>query len=450
MRRSVFDILLLLAIAVSPLQAVHSQTATTAGQVTEFDVNGMKVLVKRRPGTPTVAAALFFRGGVRNQTADNAGIESFTLSAAAEGSKSYPRPKLRKETSSVGTVISSGSNYDYSLMALASTKQSFENSWKIFVDVALNPAFAPEDVERVRETFLTGLRSRSDSPEGSLDVLNDSVLFAGHPYASSPEGTTASITKFKAADLAAYHRSLIQTSRLLLVVVGDIEPAVFQKQVEAAFGKLPRGDYKDMALPALNFSKPSVDISTKTVETNYIKGTFAAPSLRDPDYYAMRTAITMLQTNVFEEVRNKRNLSYAPDAEMNEQAMNTAAISVSTTKPNEAIAVMLGEIRKLKENPVDEETLGRMAGYFLTTYYIKQETNAAQASQLAQYELIGGGWRNSLDFLDRMRKVKPAEIQAAANKYMKNLRFTVVGNPSDVDKSIFLQTEPTRTGIPTL
>jgi hypothetical protein len=34
--------------------------------VSEFDVNGMKVLIKKRPGTPTVAAGLFFPGGVRN------------------------------------------------------------------------------------------------------------------------------------------------------------------------------------------------------------------------------------------------------------------------------------------------------------------------------------------------------------------------------------------------
>ena len=80
-----------------------------------------------------------------------------------------------------------------------------------------------------------------------------------------------------------------------------------------------------------------------------------------------------------------------------------------------------------------------MSGYFLTTYYLKQETNAAQAGELAQYELIGGGWRNSLEFLDRLRKVKAADVQNVANKYMRNLRFTVVGNTADVNRSIFMQ-----------
>lgn len=430
-----------IALALVPIQFAFSQTTTTtaAGQISEFDVNGMKVLIKRRPGTPTVAAGLYFRGGVKNLTADNAGIEAFVLNAALEGSKSYPRQKLRKETAGVGTLISSGSNYDFSALAMACTKQSFENSWKIFTDIALNPTFVAEDVERIRGNFLTGLRSQNDSPEGDLDDLNDSILYAGHPYANSPQGTIANITKFTPADLAAYHRNLIQTARMLLVIVGDIEPTVFQKQIEAAFGSLPRGSYKDSPIAGLKFVKPTVDVTAKSVETNYIRGTFAAPSLRDPEYYAMRTAITVLQQRVFEEVRSKRNLSYAPEAELDEHAANTASISVSTDRPNEAVPVMLDEINKIKAGSVDADSIGQMGAYFLTTYYLKQETNAAQAAQLAQYELLGGGWQNSLDFLDRMRKVKPAEVQAVANRYMKNLRFVVVGDPKSIDKRAFMQ-----------
>lgn len=434
---------LLLALILSSLSAVFPQsTATAANLVSEFDVNGMKVLVKRRPGTPTVAAGLFIRGGVRNTTAENAGIENFALSASAEGSKSFPRQKLRKETSRAGTVIGAGANYDYSAVSLASTKANFDISWEIFIDVALNPAFAASDVERVRENILTALRSESDTPEGSLESAYKKTVYAGHPYANGPEGTIANIAKFKTADLTAYHRGLMQTSRLLLVVVGDVEPAALQKRIATSFAGVRRGDYRDTPLPALAFAQPTVDVTTKSVQTDYVKGTFAAPSIRDPDYYAMRAAMTILQTWVFQEVRVKRNLSYAPDATLDERSANTASISVSSVNPNESVSVMLGEIQKLRQNMVDEDTIGHMAGYFLTTYYLKQETNAAQVAELAQYELIGGGWRNSLEFLDRIRKVKPAEVQAVANKYMKNLRFVVVGNPADVNKSIFLQTEP--------
>lgn len=432
---------LVLALIFSSLSIAFSQAASPAATrlISEFDVNGMKVLIKRRPGTPTVAAGLFIRGGVRNTTADNAGIENFALSAASEGSKLFPRQKLRKETSRSGTVIGAGANYDFSAISLACTKANFDTSWQIFTDIALNPAFAAADVERVRENILTALRSESDTPEGSLESAYKKTVYAGHPYANGPEGTLANISKFKAADLAAYHKSLIQTSGLLLVVVGDVEPAALQKRIAASFAGVPRGDYKESPLPAIGFAKPTVDVTSKPVQTDYVKGTFAAPSIRDNDYYAMRAAMTILQTRVFQEVRVKRNLSYAPDATLDERSANTASISVSSVNPNESVSVMLGEIQKLRQDTIEEDAIGEMSSYFLTTYYLKQETNAAQVAELAQYELIGGGWRNSLEFLDRIRKVKPAEVQAVANKYMKNLRFVVVGNPADVSNSIFLQ-----------
>ena len=339
----------------------------------------------------------------------------------------------------MGTNISSGSNFDYSAISLASTKTNFETSWKIFIDVALNPTFAADDIERLRETRLTGLRAIGDSPESLLEDLNDKTIYGGHPYANSPDGTLETIAKFKAADLVAYHKGLLETSRMLLVVVGDVEVAALQKEIEAAFGKLPRGSYKAEAVTPLNFTRGTLDITSKSLQTDYVKGTFGAPSLKDTDYYAMRTAITILQQNVFQEVRVKRNLSYAPDADLRSIAANTGAISVSSVNPNEAVRAMLGEIQKLQQGSVDQEAINQMSGYFLTTHYLKQETNAAQAGELAQYELIGGGWRNSFEFLDRIRKVKAADVQAVAAKYMKNLRFTVVGDPKRVDRSIFVQ-----------
>lgn len=432
-------IFLLLSLVVAAISANAQDAASAAKQITEFDVNGLKVIVKRRTGAPTVAAGLFFRGGSRNLTAETAGIESFTLNAASEGSKNFPRAILRKESSRIGTSIGAGSNYDYSVLSMACTKQNFDASWRMFVDVALNPTFAADDVERVREARLTSLRTANDSPESQLEELNAKIVYAGHPYVNSPDGTIANIIRFKSSDLAGYHKTLLQTSRMLLVIVGDIESEALRQQIEKSFASVPRGNYKDAPLPLISFAKPSVDIESKQVETNYVKGTFAAPPIGSADYYAMRAAISALATSVFQEVRVKRNLSYAPSADMNSMAANTASISVSSVNPNEAVSVMIGEMKKLREQPLDNATLKELSGFFLTTHYMKQETNAAQAAELAQYELLGGGWRHSLVFLDRVRSVTSAEVQAAANKYMRNVRFTVVGNPVDVSRPIFLQ-----------
>src|SRR5437899_10186095 len=96
----------------------QSIIARQAALVSEFDVNGLKVLVKRREGSQTVAAGLFIRGGVENINADNAGIESLMLNVASEASTGFPRERLRKELSRMGTVIGESVSYDYSVLSL--------------------------------------------------------------------------------------------------------------------------------------------------------------------------------------------------------------------------------------------------------------------------------------------------------------------------------------------
>jgi len=410
-----------------------------ANLVTEFDVNGLKVLVKRRPNSPTVAAGLFIRGGVRNITDKNAGIENLMLNVAIEGSKKFPRETLRRELARTGSGIVSGAGNDFSALSLASTRQSFDRSWEIFTDIALNPAFAPEDVEQTRIAIASGLRERETNNDNFLRVLQDRIIYANHPYANDANGTLETISRFSAKDLSDYHQKVMQTSRLLLVVVGDIDPKDVQTRVAATLGKLPRGDYKETPFPTLDFSKATLDVAPRTLPTNYIQGVFNAPSLNNPDYYAMRVAIAILASQVNEEVRNKRQLSYAPTANLDSYAANTANIYVTAVDANQAVSVMLDEINNLKTREITEETIDGVAGYFLTLYYIDQQTNGAQAGELAKYELGGGGWRNTFGFLEKVRNVTPAEVQAVARKYMKNIRFVVVGNPAAINKEIFLQ-----------
>src|SRR4030095_410396 len=80
-------------------QTVQSVVAKQAAVVTEFDVNGLKVLLKRREGSLTVAAGLFFRGGAANTNAGNAGIEQLMLNASTAASTGFPREKMRSELS---------------------------------------------------------------------------------------------------------------------------------------------------------------------------------------------------------------------------------------------------------------------------------------------------------------------------------------------------------------
>jgi len=422
-------------------QTVQSVVAKQAALVTEFDVNGLKVLIKRREGSLTVAAGLFIRGGASNINASNAGIENLMLAASTEATTGFPRDKMRSALSSMGTVIGNSSNNDYSVLSLACTRMHFDRSWQLFTDVILRPSFTKEDVGLVQQRMVVSLSDDQDSPDVYLQKLQEQVAYAGHPYLNDTSGTAETVGKLTVDDLRNYHDQLMETSRLLLVIVGDLNPTEVKTLIANSIGKLPRGNYTPKAVPALAFDKSTVEVTPRSLPTNYIQGLFTAPSLTSPDIYPMRVASSLLRDRVFEEVRVKRNLSYAPDAFLRSQAANVGGLYVTAVDANQSIRVMLSEITRLQQEAVSGEDIKGVIAQYLTTYYLGQETNAAQAGELAQSELIGGGWRNSTDFLEKLSAVTPADVQRVAQKYMKNIRFVVLGNPKSVDNSVFLGAE---------
>ncbi|HVS21460.1 MAG TPA: pitrilysin family protein, partial [Pyrinomonadaceae bacterium] len=411
--------------------------ARQASLVSEFDVNGMKVLVKRREGSQTVAAGLFIRGGSENINANNAGIESFMLSAASEASAGFPRDRMRKELSRMGTVIGDSASYDYSVLSMTSTRANFDHSWEVFTDVALRPLFTKIDFTLLQARLVTALHDEADDPDTYLQRLQEQVAYVGHPYLNRPEGTPENISRMTADDLRAYHQKIMQTSQLLLVIVGDLDATQLKPRIAASFGKLPRGDYKVQAPPQLSFSSSTVDVTSRPIPTNYVQGFFTAPPITSPDIYPMHVASSILRDRVFEEVRVKRNLSYAPEAFLRSQSANIGGIYVTAVDANQAVRVMLNEIARLQHEPINQDDIKAVVAQFLTAYYMGQETNAAQAAGLAQYELVGGGWHNSLLFLEKLRAVTPADVQRVAQKYMRNIRFVVLGNPAQIDKNVF-------------
>lgn len=427
-----------LAVAVvllAPMLAL-AQTSVVDG-VTEFEVNGLTVLVKSRASSQTVIAGMFLRGGVRNVTGANAGLEPLMLDVATEATAAFPRERMRRELARTGASISFAANRDYSALTLATPNRHFDTVWTMFGDVLLRPSFAADDFERIKSRRAEALKGASDTPDAAIGDLQAQAAFANHPYANDPNGTPASVSALTVDAVKRYHQQALVTSRLLLVVIGNISVDDVRRKVQASFGAMPRGSYLETPLPQLQFTAPSVAITERSLPTNYVSGMYPGPAPGSPDYYPMRVATTILRDRVFEEVRTKRNLSYAPDAFLNSHAANAGGLYFTAVDANQTVQVMLNEIARLQATEVPAGLIRATGQGLLTTSFLDQETNSAQAGWLAQHELIGGGWRQAGQMIERVRAVTPADIRRVANTYMKNLQFVVLGNPRSIDRQVF-------------
>ena len=353
------------------------------------------------------------------------------------GTEKYTKDGFAARAARTGAEVGSETTHDYSVLTLRSVREYWDDSWDLFVQAALHPTFPDTELALVRAQILNDLRQRADEPDGLLGRLGDSLFYAGNPYAVDPAGTVQAVSALTRGDLVRRHRARMAKDNVVLVVVGNVSRADLEGKVAAAFGALPATGGRAAAVPPLPSRRPELTVVARELPTTYVMGLFAAPAAADGDYAAMRVAIDILSKRLFEEVRTKRNLSYAPFAAMNNQRLNTGFLYVTAVEPDTTLKVMRTEVARLKTEPIPTKRFAETVNGFLTRYFLRQEANMDQAATLGAYELVGGGWRRADTFIGRVRAVAPADVQRVARKYLRDLRFAVVGDSTKIDRALF-------------
>ncbi|HXX65072.1 MAG TPA: pitrilysin family protein [Bacteroidota bacterium] len=417
--------------------AMRSLAQETPAATEEFSVNGLKVILRPNTANAIVSVQFYLRGGVLNLNEGNQGIERLIFQSALKGSQKYPKDKLNATLDRTAGTINSFSTKDYTSIALRCVASDFDELWDLYADVIMHPTFGADDVELVRQNILLSLKQRTDNPDAYLNDLAESVFFAGHPYRLKPEGLESTIPLLTVEQMKRYLQENLVTSKLLLVVVGDVSRSDLEAKVARTLGTLPRGSYTSTLPPAVLHNEPSLQVTEKALPTNYITGYFSAPAPRDADYYAMLVTLNILRTRLFEEVRTKRNLSYAPGAGAVDQLANHGFIYVTAVSPDTTIKVMREEMRKLREVPVEASDLRERVALFITSYNLRSESDAAQGQFLALFELSGLGWRAQEKFIENIRRVTVQDVMRVADADFKNLQYVVLGDPKKIDRSAF-------------
>ena len=405
----------------------------------KFDVSGIPVIMRRVTANNVVAANLYLLGGARQLTPETQGIELMLLEASERGTQKYPRDVLRARMAALGSAIGVSAGADWTSVGLRATTTGLDSTWAILADRIMAPRLELADVEFVREQFATAVAQRKDSPDALLEFLSDSIAFAGHPYALEPTGTEQSYKRITAQQLRQYQNTQMVTSRMMLVVVGNVSRSKVERLVRETIGRLPRGNYA-WSLPDPPADLPGAYVvEQRTLPTNYLQGYFHGPKASSSDYAALRLACAVLSGRLFGEVRQRRNLSYSVNAPFVERAFSLGGLYVTTTQPDEVLSIMLQQVKALQDGIITAEGLDQLVQQFIVTYFLDNETNADQANMLARAELYQGDFRRASRFVQELRAVTPLDIQRAARTYMRAVRWAYVGDPAKVTPARLLR-----------
>lgn len=415
----------------------------------EMTVDGVKVVVQPVENNAIVEIQTIIKGGVQNYPASQQGIESLAMSALTEcGTLNDSKDAFKNKLDKVSGYVSANTSAYYATIRMNCIKEDFNTVWPLYVDAITKPAFNPTEFDRIKQDAINELKSQDSDPDGAIEKMARETAFKGQDYAKSPSGTEKTIATLTATQTKDYYKSILEKSRMFIVVVGDIDKNILETKIHALLTGIPAG--KPFQLKKVEYAPTKNTFTSQSKEnaTNYIEGVTSGPKPGSADYDAFQLAMRIFYDRHFLEVRTKNGLSYAPQAWFNGGSTSSSAVYVTTTDPNKYIAVVRSLIQDVKKNGFTPDEVKNMKTSYVTSTYYKQETNSAQASSYASNEVLHGNWHRSNTLNADFNKVTVADVDTAFNKYINNMTWVYQGDTSKVNPQLYTLPNNLKTTTP--
>ncbi|GIV33398.1 MAG: hypothetical protein KatS3mg031_0933 [Chitinophagales bacterium] len=412
-----------------------------AADVKEFQINGLKVIFKTSP-KEVISVRLFVLGGTANYPKEKEGIEALAFKVALEGGTlNLSKTAFHTEAEKMGLRLSSSSTYDYGTLSMTCVRMFWDESWNLFTDAVMHPAFEENAFNLIRDQLVSAAKMAESDPDNHLRNLAMQSVFKGKNYAKIPDGSPATLQALSLNEAMEYYRFVLGKQRCFLVVVGNIREDDLVSKIETTLARLPEGQPVAWEQP-LRFTRPAVYMEARDIATNYIRGLMNAPHISTKEGIAMQVAMSIVQDRFFVELRTKRSLSYAPSAFYATGVIHNpySVIYISTQQPVQSVTVMTDIISTLRRQGFTQKDIQHKRQSFLTHYYLEQETSSAQSLSLGMAE-IAGSYNLAETLTDRVNALTLTDLNEAFRKHTNVIQWVYLGKPEAITAKDFKQPE---------
>ncbi|MBS0408998.1 MAG: insulinase family protein [Proteobacteria bacterium] len=416
--------------------------------------NGLRVIVAHSSDLPLITANLIVKSGGNVDPPGLAGAADVTASLVTEGTATRTAPQIAQQVEALGAALNAGSGWESSSVTLSSLSDKIAPAMAIMADVAEHPAFAPDELERVRKQDLDGLAVTYHQPGGLAGAMTAPVVFAGTAFGHAADGTPGSLAKLSRDDVVALHRTYWRPDNAILVLTGDLTPDQGFTLAQQAFGDWARpasaAPAPVIAHPAAPPRAVAVDVSGAGQAAVVMVKT--AITRADPLYYQGLVANAVLgggySARLNEEIRIKRGLSYGAGSRLSARATLGSFSAQAQTKnqsAGEVVNLLRSTTAGLATNAPAADELAARQSSLVGEYGRELATSGGLAGILGNLAVYGIDLNEIKAYTDRVNAVTAAQVSAFARDQFDPAKasFIVVG-----DAKVFL--DPLKAALPSV
>ena len=382
--------------------------------------NGMTILFEKRD-LPVVSVAIGVRQGGINESGSEKGISHFIEHMLYKGTPTRDAKRIAEEIEKNGGELNGFTSNSITAYHCKIPSKKLGVALNVLSDMVKNPLFDSKELEKERKVIFEEIKMYHDNPTLHVFEQIHKCLYE-KPFGVPLIGTYDSMNSINREKMLEKFKEVYHPNNMILIVVGDADFEMIVKFAEENFPKT-RGKLFLQDIKKKNESKIE---KRKGIDQANLIFAYHVPLAGDKKSYAAEILITLmaggLSSRLFNEIREKRNLTYSIKGESN--IHNTFAynlIYVGTTKENVGVVkkIILEEFEKVSKE-LGEEELKQVKEQVIGNYQISMEDSQLQMSNLLLHETNGNA-QKFYEFEKNISEVKLEDVKNLAK--IKNYSF---------------------------
>jgi zinc protease len=448
MKTRLIGLLLLLA-AFASLAAEIPQKVVSIEGVTEYRLaNGLRILTVPDPSASTVGVHVTYFVGSRHEGYGEKGMAHLLEHLLFKGTARLG--DIKAELAKRGARFNGTTSNDRTTYfeTLSATGDNLDWALGMEADRMVNSHVRKSDLDSEMSVVRNEFEMGENNPSGVLGERMLRLAYAAHNYGNPVIGIRSDIESVPIDRLQAFYRTWYQPDNALLTIGGKFDEAKALALAAKHFGPIPR---PARALPALYTAEATQDGERSVTlrragDIQIVSAMYRIPAAADPGYPAVDVLAQVFGTaptgRLHRALVQKSLASSAWGYERMLRDPGYASFGVVVPKDGAlepARDALIAALEGAGREPITDAEVERARTALLNDIEKTQLDSARLWRFLPEFAAIGD-WRLFYLYRDRTRKVTTADVQRAAEVYLK---------PANRVLGMFVPTsQPDRAAIP--
>ncbi|MFI5356763.1 MAG: M16 family metallopeptidase [Opitutales bacterium] len=404
--------------------------------------NGLTLLLKPDRRAALASVQVWVKTGSLHEDAHlGAGLSHYLEHLLFKGTTRRQGKEISTTVQAHGGYINAYTTFDRTVYHIDVPAEHTGLAVDVLADMILHSTLPADEVTRERDVILREIDMVQDEPDQRLAEALFATAFREHPYRHPIIGHRDVFAAVTRDDLLAYYRARYVPNNLVVIVVGDVQPAAVRALVAEHFGTAPRARLAPVLVPdEPRQLAPRQMHRFEPVEISRAGLAWQVPGLAHADSPALDVLAMILGAGesslLWQQVREKAGLVHSIDAtSWNPGSTGLFYISIlcDADKRERATAAIGRELARLRRQGCPAARMRQAVRQLVVSEINTRKTMSGQASRLGVAEVVVGDLSFSRSYFEALVRLTPRDLQRVLGQYLVPDTCTSVSlNPAPI------------------